>query len=816
MAELISSLFNFVSRKDHSSAYQTLTQSPSNSTVSHYRIISKIGQGGMGEVYLAEDLKLDRKVALKILPPEFAKDKERMSRFVREAKTVSALNHPNILTIHEIDETESGHFIATEFIVGQTLRDRARSFSITLGEALDIAIQTAGALGAAHQAGIIHRDIKPENVMVREDGLVKVLDFGLAKLTADGVSPEGETRIQSETQPGMIMGTAAYMSPQQARGQALDRRTDIWSLGVMLYELLSGRQPFRGETPTDTLANILQREPEPLNIAAFPADLGEIIDKMLAKDIDARYATIAGVVSDLKKLQKRIEFEAQLRATTLPEVSPEARTQLISSAAPGLSSGTRGYSGAVQPTKQSVVVLPLTNIGADPENEYFSDGLTEELISDLSKVRSLRVISRNSAMRLKGTTKDLKTIAAELSVRYVLDGSVRKAGQTLRVSVQLIDGLSDENLWSEKYNGTLADVFEMQENVSRSIVDALKITLSTDEERQLAERPIADAEAYDLYLQARAQFLQGVPAALDRSIELLEQGLKIIGENELLYAALGYTYVVYFRWISKLDESRLRWAGECMQKTFALNPSSSHGFSLKGLLSYSEGNMAEAIRSLKKAVELQPNNTEALFWLAANSAHVGDCKAAMKYADQLLTIDPLLPINSIMKGVVYVYEGKFGEALPWIDVGLAMDASSPILIWSAAIVDVWAGRIDRAIAHIDKLVLMVPNWVYTQHGLFLKHALRGEKELALQYGTAELTKEAEHDCHFALHLAHCFALVHENDKALDFLELSVRTGMVNYPFLNRFDPLLENLRHEERFQAAMAQAKILSEKILGE
>jgi eukaryotic-like serine/threonine-protein kinase len=761
----------------------------------------------MGEVYLAQDMKLDRKVALKILPAEFAKDKERMGRFVREAKAASALNHPNILTIYEIDETDSGHFIATEFIVGETLRERPRRGRVTLSELLEIAIQTGNALASAHNAGIIHRDIKPENIMIREDGLVKVLDFGLAKLTTEGVSdPESETRLHSDTEPGMIMGTFAYMSPQQARGQILDRRTDVWSLGVVLYELLSGRQPFQGETPTDTLANILQREPELLQLTALPSDLIQIIRKMLAKDLDSRYSTINEVVRDLKALQKRIELQAELKRAPLSEVNMEAPTQMLQSADRQWPRSSRSLSSS----KQSIVVLPFTNISADQENEYFSDGLTEELISDLSKVRSLRVISRNSAMKLKGTTKDLQTIASELKIQYVLDGSVRKAGPSLRISVQLIEAASDENVWSEKYDGTLSDIFEMQESVSRSIVDALKITLSAEEEREIAQRPIADAEAYDLYLQARAQFLQGIPAALDRSVVLLGKGLDLIGENELLYAALGYTYYVYFRWISKLDENRLKLARECMQKTFALNPASSHGFVLKGLLSYSEGNMAEAIRSLKKALELQPNNTEALFWLTVNSSHVGDNETAMKTADKLLLLDPLLPINVIIKGIVYIYRGEFSEALPWVKKGLAMDASSPLLIWTAAIADAWAGRYDEAIAHIDKLAQIAPDWVYTQHGLFLKHALRGEKELALQYDSAELSKEAEHDCHFALHVAHCFALVHENAKALEFLDLAVRTGMVNHPFLSTFDPLLENLRLEPRFKELMLAAKELS------
>src|SRR5689334_15550565 len=268
----------------------------SGTRLGRYEIRSKIGEGGMGEVYLAQDTKLDRKVGLKILPPDVAADRSRMNRFVQEAKAASALNHPNIITIYEIDETDSGHFIATEFIDGETVRQCLRKAPMTLSRAVDVAAQVAAALAAAHQAGIIHRDIKPENVMVRDDGLVKVLDFGLAKLTTTGASdPEGATRIQSDTQPGMIMGTVAYMSPEQARGKPLDARTDVWSLGVLLYEMLSRRPPFRGETASDTLANILHREPDALNIGALPQELSRIIEKTLAKELEARFATVADV-----------------------------------------------------------------------------------------------------------------------------------------------------------------------------------------------------------------------------------------------------------------------------------------------------------------------------------------------------------------------------------------------------------------------------------------------------------------------------------------------------------------------------------------
>jgi non-specific serine/threonine protein kinase len=524
---------------------------------------------------------------------------------------------------------------------------------------------------------------------------------------------------------------------------------------------------------------------------------------------DVGTAQFAGDADDIHTSLLPYKTQANDLRATGPAAAPQLPAQPTKDH--GLQTGRRTTSDISN--LQSIVVMPFANIGAESEYEYFSDGLTEELISDLSKVRSLRVISRNSAMRLKGTSKDLRTIASELNVRYVLDGSVRKAGPNLRVSAQLIEADSDANLWSEKYNGTLDDIFEVQESVSRSIVDALKITLSADEERQMAERPIADPRAYDLYLRSRAKFFQGNPTALNTSIELLKQGLQLIGENELLYAALGYSYYFYFRWISKLDENFLHLANECMEKTFALNPSSSHGFSLKGLLSYSQGNIAEAIRSLKQAVALQPDNTEALFWLSINSSYVGDAAQALKYAENVRAIDPLLPSNAVINGVAYIYDGQFDKARQWIERALVMDSTSTIMIWTAAIVDAWCGKTAEAIVHVDKLAQLAPNWVYTQHGLFLKYALLGEKELALNYDSAELTKEAEHDCHFALHVAHCFALIHENQKALDFLELAVRTGMVNHTFLSKFDPLLANLRNDERFKSLMSETEKLAKEV---
>ena len=433
-------------------------------SLGRYEIRSKIGEGGMGEVYLAQDHKLDRKVALKILPADVAVHPDRMKRFVREAKAASALNHPNIITIYEIDEAGSARFIATEFIEGETLRKRLRRGQITLSEALAVTTQVASALAAAHQAGIIHRDIKPENVMLRADGLVKVLDFGLVKLTAGARSdPEDETRIQSETEPGMIMGTVAYMSPEQARGLPVDQRTDVWSLGVMLYEMISGRQPFSGETTSDTVANILRNEPEPLHMSELPTDVARIVGKMLDKNPETRYATITDVVVDLKGLQKRIEFEAELWRTPLPKARAQAQTQMIDSAAVRADEGFW------------VAVLHFKYRGANAELETLAEGLSEDIVTGLSRFSYLRVIAHSSTLRFTSEATDIRSVGNELGARYVMEGSLRQAGAKLRLAVQLVDAKTGAHLWAENYERTFdpESIFELQDELVPRIVSTV-------------------------------------------------------------------------------------------------------------------------------------------------------------------------------------------------------------------------------------------------------------------------------------------------------------------------------------------------------
>jgi serine/threonine protein kinase len=567
-----------------------------------YRILEKLGEGGMGEVYRARDPRLGRDVAIKVLPRQFAADADRLRRFEQEARAASALNHPNILVVHDVGTHEGAPFLVTELLEGESLRDRLRGGAPPVRQALDIATEIARGLAAAHAHGIVHRDLKPDNVFVTRDGRAKILDFGLAKQDAAlPVNQQTELPTQDAaeaTQAGLLLGTVGYVSPEQIRGQPADSRSDIFSFGCMLYEMLSGRKAFEKQTGVETLTAILKEEPAPLvpPSGSAPANLGRIVRGCLEKRPEDRFPSA-------HELGLALQAVAETLLTDRSEAGPPAK---------------------------SIVVLPFENLSPDPENAFFADGLTEELIADLSKVSALRVISRTSAMLLRGSKKDVPTIARELNVGYLLEGSVRRAGSSLRITAQLIEAASDAHLWAEKYTGTLDDVFDMQEKVSRAIVEALKVTLTAGEKHRLAARRIPNVRAFDLYLEARRDAYEGMnEAALDRAVRLTREALDVVGPNGLLYALLAETAWIYHDQGIRHDEESLREGEAWARKALELEPDTAAAFRALGQIEARRGDMVRAIRHLRRANELQASG-ESLAFLAWRCSEVGEMADARR------------------------------------------------------------------------------------------------------------------------------------------------------------------------------------------
>jgi serine/threonine protein kinase len=444
-------------------------------TIGHYKISKRIGTGGMGEVYLATDMTAGRKAALKLLPERFTGDAERLKRFQQEAHAVVGLNHPNILTIYEIGEDHSTHYIASELIEGQTLRQRLMRGRMEVGEAVDVAIQVASALVVAHGAGVVHRDIKPENIMLRPDGYVKVLDFGIAKLAEQEVPvtiPTDEALLLVETNLGSILGTVRYMSPEQARGAPVGKGTDIWSLGVVLYEMVTGHGPFSGDTPREVMTSILEKEPPPLTsyVAGTPAELQQIISKTLRKDPEDRYHSAHELLEALKDLRHKLEFEVELERwhRNLPTSSPP---------------------------EKSIAVLPFENLSRDPDNAYFADGIQEEIMTRLVKIADLRVISRTSTQRYQNKPRNLAEIAKQLGVANILEGSVQKVADQVRVNVQLVNAQTDSHLWAETYDRKLTDIFSVESEIAKGIAESLQTKLNGRDEQPIYQKPTKKLEA---------------------------------------------------------------------------------------------------------------------------------------------------------------------------------------------------------------------------------------------------------------------------------------------------------------------------------
>ncbi len=727
---------NFVDKPAYQAAAEMLLQNrklTEGQTVGRYRIVSLIGEGGMGRVYLAEDTKLHRKVSLKFLATNVTQDHERLRRFEQEAHAASALNHPNIITIHEVGDDNGNQFIAAEFIEGQTVRERLRS-PLELDEALEIGIQVGSALVAAHRVKVIHRDIKPENIMIRtEDGLVKVLDFGLAKLAPRNQgdvtgNSEIDTAIMSNTAPGVVMGTVAYMSPEQARGDSVDERTDIWSLGVVLYEMIAGSSPFFAGTSNEIISAILSKQATP-PLARYsplvPERLEEIVEKALAKNPDERYQTSKDLLIDLKRLKQSLEIKAGIERSSAPEESGKlslgeqltkvtglqteggvSHTQSASSAEYVvnqvkshkraaivtlavllvLMAGAIFYASRLRQTNaggehaiSSIAVLPFANLNADPDTEYLSDGITDNIIDRLSRLPNLKVMAHTAVFHYKGRETDPRTIGSELGVEAVLTGRLVKRGDALTINLALVDARDNSHIWGEQYDRKLADVLAMQREIPVDIAEKLRLRLSGESKERLTKAYTSNTEAYQLYLKGRYSWEKWTLDGAKEAIGYFEAAIKKDPNYALAYAGLADAYLFGAGAGGGIPQKEAHRRGkDAATKALSLDPELGEAHAALALvLLYENWDLAGAEKEFKRALELNPSYGEGHHQYSHLLLLQGRISESFAETKKFLDLDPVseAPIGHL--AYHYFYARQYDEAIQQCKKDLQLYPDSP-------------------------------------------------------------------------------------------------------------------------------------------
>ena len=739
-----------------------------------YRIERELGAGGMATVYLAHDLRHGREVALKVLRPDLAQSLGR-DRFVQEIRLAARLTHPHILPLYDSGEADGLLYFVMPVMRGQTLRDRLQQERrLPVGDAVRIASEVADALDYAHRHDVVHRDIKPENILLHE-GHAVVADFGIGKALAAASGPaEASEETAAFTQVGVTIGTPAYMSPEQASGDAVDGRSDLFALGCVLYEMLTGEAAFTGPSMQAVIARRFIATPPPVADARpdVPASLASAVARLLSRSPDERFPSGARVIAAL-------------------------RAQDTSSAPPGSPAPDR------ERHHPSIAVLPFANLSTDPENEYFSDGLTEELITDLAGVKALRVISRASSLQLKGTAKGLREVGQILGVRYVLTGSARKAGTALRITAQLSDTTTDEQLWAEKYSGTMDDVFDVQERVSRAIVSALQVTLSASEDHRLAERPIKDPRAFELYLRAQV-LVRRYGAPIEEVSRLLDRAIDIEGLTPPLRALRAYAWVTQMRAGMSTDPQHLARAEAEARALIDLAPGAPYGYSLLGFISYERGQLADTVRHLTMALERDGSDADAMFFRGIALEAAGQSEAAIAAGRHFLQVDPLSPMAGVLLNSAYWFVGRPQEGLDTHEHGLLLDADNPIIHWSLGYAYTLLGRFAEAQAHARWMESRVPQMPYSVQLVALLEAIEGRKvEARARLATIA---EASFDAHITFHLSESYAVAGDGQTALRLLDQAVERGFYPHGYIAVHCPFLASLRGIAEFDRIAARA----------
>lgn len=721
-------------------------------TISHYKILEKIGEGGMGVVYNAEDTKLKRTVALKFLPKEFTADPEARERFVQEAQAAAALDHPNICTVHEIDEAEGQTFIAMAHIKGESLRDKIAARPLDINETLKIVIQIAEGLQEAHEKGVIHRDIKPANIMLAKNNQAKIMDFGLAKLSW-GVDL---------TKTATIMGTVAYMSPEQAKGEQVDHRTDIWSLGAMLYEMLTGERPFKIMHDQAVLHAILNEDPMPITKIRkeIPQELEKIVKKALEKDPKKRYNDMEAMLADLKSV------------------------------------GQKPPSTAAD--KPSIAVLPFVNMSADPENEYFSDGLAEDLINALTKIKEIHVVARTSSFAFKGEKVDVREIGQKLNVDNLLEGSVRKAGNRVRITAQLIKVKDGYHLWSDRYDRNMEDVFAIQDEITEKIMDKLLVALDVSE-KPLEDHRQVNFEAYDLYLKGHYCLNK---FELDKALAYYEQAIEKDPDYALAYASIAEVYTLLSTGFDILaNKDAMPKAREAAQKALKLDPNLAEAYVSLGLVALSYDWDRKATKKyLGKAIELNPNSAVAYQWCEFYWTYMmADLETATVQLERALELDPLNFLIKIRLGFMDIFKGDHESAINKFKALLEFEPNYGLLYLSFATAYALKGDLDEAIAYGEKGLEIGPRAVAMVGNMGFHYANAGKIEKAYEL-LAELEERSKKGYVSSFWIAVIYLGLGEMDRTFEWFEKAYeeRDGNMIYftvPFI--LDPIRSDPRYKE-------------------
>jgi len=752
-------------------------------TLGHYRIVEKIGEGGMGEVYRAHDERLDRDVAIKVLPETVARDADRVARFEREARAVARLSHPNILEIFEFSGEGDVAYAVTELLEGETLGERLKDGPLGWRKAAEIGAAISDGLAAAHVAGIVHRDVKPSNVFLTSDGRVKVLDFGLARTLEIAEADQSQSPTVSRyTDPGTILGTVAYMSPEQVRGEAVDHRADIFALGCVLYEAVTGRRAFTDNSAVEIMNAILKEEPAdfPTAGAVLPYDLQRAIRRCLQKSPDERFQS----ASDLAFSLRSQTSDAQRSSAPGVEITPDE---------PG----------------PSIAVLPFTNMSADPEQEHFCDGMAEEIINALTRIEDLRVVARTSAFFFKGRDIDIREIGAKLNADKVLEGSVRKSGDRLRIHAQLINVEDGYHIWSERYDRTLEDVFDVQDEISLAIVEHLKISLSRREKAAVMRPPTEDPEAYNLYLKGRLFFNSGVEDGHNTAVDCFNAAIRKDPSFSSAYAALADSYTCLWMGVgNNPPKDSVKRAKEAALKAVELGPDryETHA-ALGNVASNLEWDRVTARTCFEKAHELNPKSSGVAAWYAAYLVLLEhEFEKARGMLHRARELDPLDTWVYAILALVHLSTGEF-EALV-DEIGMALDVDPTWAYGPHALGEAYMAlrRYDDAIASYEEAIRRMGRSITNIGELSMAHALAGNRQQA-----SDLLKEVEETAVYSRSsdgfLASIYISMRDFDAAFDWLGKAIegRAPMILVIACVQW-PFFEDFRRDPRFGKMMTEA----------